>query len=638
MLNKIRDYLIKKQKEIDKLIRIFKIWYLISFFLFIFFAIFSPYIEWKIVSSNIEDIVNVNSIKEKYKKQIYVGDFKDYYNNNKNKIVKVLHPKSDWINFFQLVEYDKNKNIVLYKDVYKLINEEWSDYKSINELKWFKYKSWLWLHSEIIWNSLAKHFDSLISFIFIWFLVYLFTKMSWFWWKLPLSLFKAPKDEWSFDYIGGIETQKEELIEIVDTLKEFGKFKVRWVRPMRWILFNGPPWVGKTLIARTIAANLWVDIFVASWTDFWSKYINEWPQKVNRSFEHIEKFIKKHQKEYAILFVDELDSILSWRWQWHSEDDKVVNSFLDKIDWIKGSTNIILIGSTNHKEKLDSASLSRFDRVIEFTLPSKKQRKDIAEKILYKKSQFDPLFSVADDLDLSIYAGNTEWMSWRDIDNQLNEVHRRAVMHNILISNKLIQDVFMDDMLWRENKWLEQNKEELDIVTYHELWHAFIAHLNGELAHTVTIVPRWKSLWSAWIMENNNMNLKTPENILKSIQKMVAWRMAEKYFKWNITTWASNDYERATKLAFAYFKDYNFEYKWKSLWLILNDNIVWNNQVLQESVINKLEKFVKEMIKDQENIVTKMIQDNESAFHNVLDKLLENKIIYRKDFCEILDK
>lgn len=638
IIEKARQYILKNEKKLLRIEKLIKYLYFWIFWTFILISIINILIPF-FVSLNDTKTTENTQISELYKNQLYASDFNKFYNENKWYIVKVLFPADENINFFQVLKRNKETKELETYEVYKLMWEKWDkfeiDIKSINNENNNKY--WIWLYYANKSNfDIAWAINALFSLLFIWFFLYMISKTMWIWTKSPLTLFLPDdKNKISFDDIWWLESHKEELIEIIETLKKLKKFKERWVRSIRWILFYWPPWTGKTLLAKTIASQVWAEIFIASANNFGSKYINEWPQKVTKAFKEIEDFIKKNKREFSILFIDELDSILKERWSWHSEDDKVVNAFLDRIDWIEWSKNIILIGATNNINSIDAASLSRFDRKIWFKLPTSNERIDIIKKILKKRLENDPLLEISDDLDYDILSGNTEWMSWRDIESFLNEVHRHCVLHNIKVDNVLVQNKFMDFILWKENKSITFSEQDLKVVTYHELWHAFIWYINWDNVHTVTIVPRWNSLWSAWILPNIDRNLNTENDMLLKIQWLIAWRIAEQVFLWEITTGSSNDYERATAIARSYFTDFNFKYKDFQVWYLINRNNNPNNPLIDNTIFSEVNKNISIMIKDQEQIVLDYLTKYKEQFTELYNLLVENKTIYKKDFISI---
>jgi len=590
----------------------------------------------------------IEKVDKKYEKHIPITQLKELLKENKDNFIKIIYPEYEDINFFQLLLKDPKENKINYYYVYKDIDKEWKNYSISQILKeaWIedniidkKYNGWVWMIDENAWNKALVQIISAILplFIFIPLIVFLLMYQTGTFSKAPLTLFKTnDKNKINFEDIGWLESNKEEIKEIIETLKNFKNFKERWVRAMRWILFYGPPWTWKTMLAKAIASQVWMDIFIASANDFWSKYINEWPQKVKKSFKEIEKFIKKHKKDYAILFVDELDAILKQRGSWHSEDDKVVNAFLDRIDGIEWSANIILIGATNYLDKIDEASLSRFDRKLQFFLPTKDERIDIINKILNKRKKEDSDLTISDDFNIELLADYTEWKSWRDIEVIINELHRKAILYKRNLDNEFLSEIIMDILLWKKRTVKNQNEEDTKTIAYHELGHAFIWHYFWKIVHILTIEARGMSGGSSWsVKDPDKPKLSDKEDLLNEIRELVAWRVAERVFLNKETIWAKNDYERATKIAEAYFKEYNLSYKWFSLWMIINEQNN-KNAIIESEVFKKLNEKISEMIKDQEKIVEDILKEKKEYFQELYQLLIEKKVLYRKDFITYL--
>lgn len=330
------------------------------FLILIYLILFIPYF---LVLNNYNNDNNdhkkiiIENIEKQYEKNIHISKFEVFYSKNKDNIIKIIQPEVDYWNFFQIIIYNNDlKKLETYK-IFKTGEEKWENFWNNYEtyISLIKEKWWVWLYFDNakinIWQILGLFFQLL----FIWFFLFIFLKTTWIWTKIWITLF-TPND-WnriSFNDIWWIESNKKEIEDIIKSLKNWKSFKKRWIRSLRWILFYWPPWTWKTMLAKAIASEIWSEIFIASWNDFWSKYINEGAEKVKKSFKKIENFILKHKKDFAILFIDEIDSILKQRWgsNLHSEDDKVVNSFLDRIDWIEWSKNIIIIWATNYINKL----------------------------------------------------------------------------------------------------------------------------------------------------------------------------------------------------------------------------------------------------------------------------------------------
>lgn len=575
-------------------------------------------------------------VDEEYKTQIYQDDFSNFVNEKKEKVRKITFPWADYLTYFEiLVEDENNQKVLKSYQVYRNPDEDWNiNFKNYQEYTGLGF----YTQPE---NTLKKILiDIVISIVplifFIWLIFFAYKKM----WLLPPNIWgwnkisHIRKFNWkednkvTFDEIWWISSIKDEILDLVDTLKNFKKFRERGVRPVRWILFEGPPWVWKTMIAKAIASTLGIDMFIATWNDFKDMFVWQGAKKVHSAFEHIKKELNWEKDKIAILFIDEIDTVFKKRGtdRSSSEWDSIVNAFLHEIDWINWTTNIVVIWATNHISVLDDALISRMDKSISFKYPTRSERLDIIQRIMSKIKKKDKALKLSPKLDYNILAWNTMYQGWRELEIILNETHRQSVKNNLEVTNELIQTVFADTLLWKDNKWVDVNSNDKDIVTYHELGHWVIWFLNWKQVHTITIIPKWPALGITWSLDREEKVLRSKDDILKEIQQLIAWREAEKIWIWDISTWASNDYERATKLAFSYFTDYNFDYKDYKIWYILNDKSV-NNWIYQSEILKEVWKKVVEMISDQEKIVEKVLNKYKKNIENLAIILKEKEVI-----------
>lgn len=609
----------------------------IKIFLFVIFIVFLIIWAYDIYQAILEfNKPNTYEQVEKiYKNQIYQSDFDNFIaEKKKDKIFrKITFPWVTTINYFEVVLEDrKNKKSLEVYTVYKNPNEEWtidfSKYQSFTGIGFYTPETDKFL--EFLTNTITW----LLPLVFgLFIIVFLYKKM----WLLPWSSksiikqFKGTdKNKITFEQIWGIDSIKNDIQDLITTLSNWSEYQKRGVRTIRWILFEGPPGVGKTMIAKAIASTLWIDMFIATWNDFRSEYLSQGPKRVHTVFKEIKKSLHTKEWKIAILFIDEIETIFKTRGIGHSEDSNVVNAFLHEIDGINWETNIIIIGATNHVDKLDSALLSRMDKIISFNYPTRKERLDIITKIINTIKEKDPELQFDKNLDINILAWNTTRMWGREIDNILNEVHRRAVRDKRVIDNALIQECFGDIILWKDNLNLEVNEKDKKIVIYHELGHWVIWYLNKKQVHTISIIPKWSALGLTWSLDKNEKVLKSPEDILKEIQELIAWRVAETIWIWEISTGSNNDYEKATSLAFSYFKNYNFEYNNQWLGFIITDKVI-DNKVYESKILDICSKFVKKLIKDQEKIVKSILIKNKTEIDRLAEILKREEVIFEQE-------
>lgn len=592
-----------------------------------------------------QNYFNLDNFVKKYEDQIHVSKLDDNF-IKENKIIWINQPTYQDINYFEITILDKEKNQPKIYKIYKTIWEEWKNFdvsyerlkKITEENKWWN-GIWLQVPSQSTFTLLLIELVPLILTILL--LIFLFKYME----RSnattsKIKTFSTTEDnKVSFEDIGWIQSEKEEIIDLVDTLKNIKEYKLKWIRVPRWVLLYWPPWVWKTMIAKAIASEMGIDMFIAKWSDFKSKWYWEWAKNVDRIFTKITTFLQAQSKEVAILFIDEIENLLKERFSWHSADDDIVNEFLNKIDGIKGGTNIILIWATNNINQIDKAALSRFDSVIWFNLPNYEERLDIIKKIIKKKQEWDSSLKVDENINLDIFASYTIWFNWRTIESILNKAHIEVAKKKISLSTKILLDIWEDVVVWKERKNISFKESDADTVILHEIWHWIIAHLENKRVIKLTNIPRWPALWVCYYIPKEEILLQTPESILWDIRIAFAWRIAEEVMIGKITTWASNDLEKIERMITDYLTLYDFKYKWEWLNYVLDKNLL-SNPIYLANVKNDIKELTKEIYKKEQEKIRKLFENEEvkKMFFEIKDILKEKRNIYEEEFNTLVEK
>lgn len=592
--------------------------------------------------------------KEQYDFQIHVKDYNTFYETNSGSIVKVWQPaisSNDFLGILmdtkdkteiatgiwdQKFKVDPNKKIKVIL-VYKNINEKWTDF----QVDFSKDGKWgFGIFNEDYIKETAKTSAGMITtvlyVIFMWIMIFFFVRMAKgqsLWGMKMEDIVKVKRNipDWksAFDLIWGIESQKEELKQIVKDINDWEKFKKAWVRNVRGLLFFGPPGVGKTMIARAIAIDANIEFFSVNAASMRSAFYGQSAKNVKKTIDTVKSFTEKHKNKLWILFIDEIDSLLKSRTKkmWtHWEDESIVNTFLSEMDSIEGGSNVIIIGATNYSPTdLDEAAMSRFDKKLFFNLPNLEERKDIIAKIInnYKNPEGKEIIST-NNISVDNFARKMPGGSGRDIETIINEAIRKAISKDTVVTDEIIHNEIASLAIWPENKSHIIPEELFNVITYHELWHAYIWKRNGKIAETVTVIPRWPSLGTAWLLDKKDNVLKRKQEILNDIQELVAWRQAERIFCNTETTWASNDYERAKRIALAYLLVYNFDYP-----------VSENETNRFYAATQQIDSLPQEMQKEVHETAAKIIADQEKI---VYDILLEHKEDIEKSFLLLKDK
>jgi cell division protease FtsH len=313
----------------------------------------------------------------------------------------------------------------------------------------------------------------------------------------------------------------------------------------------------------------------------------------------------KNAKEIApaIIFIDEIDAIGKKRWPgngwWHDEREQTLNQILTEMDWFTKDTNVIVIWATNRVDVLDKALLrpNRFDRKITVNLPNLSDREEILK--IHAKTR-----KVEKDIDYKSIASKTVWFSWADLWNLINESAIISARNNEkTISKNRITEAFERLVMWLRKKSQVMNELEKKITAYHEVWHALVWKLlpNTDPVHKVSIVSRWWALGVTWFLPERDSLLTSKAKYLDELATLYWWRAAEEIFfgKENITTGASNDIERATKIARSMVtRFWMFEDIWAENFVGETDSYSWQSSkaFISDETTKKIDEKVKEII------------------------------------------
>ncbi len=365
--------------------------------------------------------------------------------------------------------------------------------------------------------------------------------------KSRAKLYDQLKDKVLFQDVAGAEEEKEELQEMVDFLKNPKKYKDIGARIPRGTLLVGPPGTGKTLLARAVAGESNVPFLSISGSEFVEMFVWVGASRVRDLFANAKKIAP------AIIFIDEIDAIGKKRWPWlwwgHDEREQTLNQILTEMDGFDNDTNVIVVWATNRADVLDKALLRpwRFDRKITVNLPNQSDREKILE-VHAKNKKIDT------SADFKALASSTVWFSGADLWNVINEAAIISARYNEKKIGWLrLQQAFERIVMGLEKKSLVMNKQERKITAYHEVWHALLGKLceHSDPVHKVSITPRWGALGVTWFMPERDAVLTSKAKFLDELCVLYGGRASEEIFfgKDMITTWASNDIERATAIA-----------------------------------------------------------------------------------------
>ncbi len=472
---------------------------------------------------------------------------------------------------------------------------------------------------------------------FLWLLLLFFKFMGRWWgaWWLPFGtktwVLRTKTDvKTKFADVAGMDEVKDELIEIVDFLKNSTKYQKLWAKIPKWVLLFGPPGSGKTLLARAVAGEAGVPFFSASGSEFMEMLVGMWAAKVRDLFK------KAKAASPAIIFIDEIDSIGKKRWwgmTWgHQEQEQTLNQILTEMDGFDKDTNIIVIAATNRPDTLDSALMrsGRFDRKVMVGRPTLEERKLILEYHA-KDKKMDK------DIDMDALARRTSSMVWADLANILNEAALKAAKDDRKkVRESDLEYALEKIVMWPEKKIKSLKEKERNIVTYHELGHAVTAYYleHSDPVEKISIVSRGQALGVTWMMPEEDSYLSSKAKFHDEMVTLLGWRAAEEVFfgKDHITTGASNDFERVTKIARGMVTKYGMD---EDLWTLVYDD--WSDNYsaykpFSEKTSELIDDKVKKLVAVAYAKALKLVKANKALMTEMAELLLEREYISRDEF------
>ncbi|WP_430536032.1 ATP-dependent zinc metalloprotease FtsH [Listeria rocourtiae] len=363
--------------------------------------------------------------------------------------------------------------------------------------------------------------------------------------KSKAKLYNDDKNKVRFTDVAGADEEKQELVEVVDFLKDPRKFAELGARIPKGVLLVGPPGTGKTLLARAVAGEAGVPFFSISGSDFVEMFVGVGASRVRDLFENAKK------NAPCIIFIDEIDAVGRQRGAGmgggHDEREQTLNQLLVEMDGFGGNEGIIIIAATNRADVLDPALLrpGRFDRQIMVDRPDVKGR----EAVLRVHARNKPL---AKSVDLKAIAQRTPGFSGADLENLLNEAALVAARANKKEIDMKDLDEASDRVIAgpaKKNRVI--SVKERRTVAYHESGHVIVGMVldEAEVVHKVTIVPRGQAGGYAVMLPKEDRFLMTKAELMDRITGLLGGRVAEEIEFGEVTTGASNDFERATQIA-----------------------------------------------------------------------------------------
>jgi cell division protease FtsH len=442
----------------------------------------------------------------------------------------------------------------------------------------------------------------------------------------------------TFADVAGCDEAKEEVKEVVDFLKDPSKFQKLGGRIPRGLLLVGPPGTGKTLLAKSIAGEAKVPFFSISGSDFVEMFVGVGASRVRDMFDNAKK------NAPCIIFIDEIDAVGRQRGAGlgggNDEREQTLNQMLVEMDGFETNVGVIVVAATNRPDILDAALLrpGRFDRQVYVTLPDIRGR----EQILNVHMRKVPL---GQDVSPLVIARGTPGMSGADLANLCNEAALMAARRNARTVEMQDFEKAKDKILMGpERKSMVMPEEERRNTAYHESGHALLGKMlpKCDPVHKVTIIPRGRALGVTMSLPAQDRYSYDREYMLSQISMLFGGRIAEEVFMNQMTTGASNDFERATSLARDMVTRYGMTealgpmvYAENEGEVFLGRSVTKTNN-MSESTLQKVDGEVRRIIDQQYGIARKLIEDNQDKMHAMAKALLEWETIDLEQIDDIM--
>jgi len=460
--------------------------------------------------------------------------------------------------------------------------------------------------------------------------------------KSKAKLLTEHKGRKTFDDVAGVDEAKDELQEVVDFLKDPGKFQRLGGKIPKGALLVGPPGTGKTLLARAVAGEAGVPFFSISGSDFVEMFVGVGASRVRDMFEQAKK------NSPCIIFIDEIDAVGRHRGAGlgggNDEREQTLNQLLVEMDGFESNEGIILIAATNRPDVLDPALLrpGRFDRQVVVPNPDVMGR----EKILRVHMKDVPL---AADVNVKTLARGTPGFSGADLANLVNEAALMAARKDRrMVTHRDFEDAKDKVMMGAERKSMAMNEEEKRMTAYHEAGHALVA-INVKMAdpvHKATIVPRGRALGMVMQLPEGDRYSMKYQQMIDRIAIMAGGRVAEEliFGKENITSGASSDIQQATKLARAMVTRWGFSDKLGTVAYGENQEEVFlghsvaRSQNVSEETARIIDEEVKRLVTEGWDEARRILTEKAGDHEKLSQALLEYETLSGEEIKDLLEK
>lgn len=442
----------------------------------------------------------------------------------------------------------------------------------------------------------------------------------------------------TFADVAGADEEKEELVEVVEFLKSPKKFNSLGARIPKGVLLMGPPGTGKTLLARAVAGEAGVPFFSISGSDFVEMFVGVGASRVRDLFDQAKKSAP------SIVFIDEIDAVGRQRGAGlgggHDEREQTLNQLLVEMDGFGSNTGVIVMAATNRRDILDPALLrpGRFDRQIVVGYPDIKGREEIL-RVHTKNKPIGP------DVNLATIAKTTAGFTGADLENLVNEAALLAARRNKkAITMEDIEAATIKVVAGPEKKSHVVSEKDKRLTAFHEAGHAVATYYSQtqDPVHEVSIVPRGMAGGYTMSLPAEDKNYATRKEMFENLVTLLGGRIAEQLVLDDISTGASNDLERATKIATNMVTRYGFSEKLGPIVYGQDQNEVFlgrdfgHTRDYSETVASEIDTEVRRFVEDAYEKCTQILQQHLDQLHQVAEYLMQYEKINGEDFAKIM--
>ncbi|QUL55093.1 ATP-dependent zinc metalloprotease FtsH [Paenibacillus tritici] len=458
--------------------------------------------------------------------------------------------------------------------------------------------------------------------------------------KSKARLYNEEKKKISFEDVAGADEEKQELVEVVEFLKDPRKFAAVGARIPKGVLLVGPPGTGKTLLARAVAGEAGVPFFSISGSDFVEMFVGVGASRVRDLFENAKK------NAPCIIFIDEIDAVGRQRGAGlgggHDEREQTLNQLLVEMDGFGGNEGIIIVAATNRADILDPALLrpGRFDRQITVDRPDVKGR----EAVLKVHSRNKPLTK---DVRLDVVAKRTTGFTGADLENLLNEAALLAARRNRKdITMREVDEAIDRVIVGTEKRSRVISDREKRIVAYHEAGHTIAGYFleHADMVHKVTIIPRGRAGGYVIMLPKEDRMIVTKQELLDKVTGLLGGRVAEEMFIGEIGTGAYSDFQQATRIVRAMIMEYGMSDKLGPLQFGATQGQVFlgrdigHEQNYSDSIAYEIDQEMQNIIRSSYERCRELLTKHSKEMHLIANTLLEKETLELDQIRELIEQ